>query len=148
MWADWINLGILVVLIGGIVFTWLQIRAMRRARDADLLAHLTMLWESEPLTKSREAIQASKQNLPQALEESLKRNVPQFIKLIAVANFFETIGLLVDLKSLGHKAAKELFESAVWEYYRLYDPYIKAHRGEDPSIYIYFEKLMKRNLTK
>jgi len=148
VWTEWIDVGILAVLVAGIVFTWFQLRGMRRTRDADLLTHLTMLWESEPLKGAREAVHACTPSLAQELEQSSQQDIPKFIKLLTVSNYFETIGLLVRLHCLGHKAAKELFGTVVWEYYILYDPYIKAHRGEDPEIYIHFEQLMKNTLTK
>lgn len=144
----WLDVAILGVLVIGLFFAGYQLRSMRRSRDAELLAHMTMLWESEPLREGREQIQAHVENLPQVLERSAESDITKFIKLITVANYFETVGLLVKLKCLGHKPAKELFGSAVWEYYKLYDPYIKAHRGEDPELYIYFEHLMRRNLKK
>lgn len=148
MWTQWIDTAILVVLAGGIMFTWLQLHGMRRTRDADLLSHLGMMWDSDPLRDSRAEINACASNFNQALQQSQQQDIPKFLKLLSIANYFETIGLLVKLNCLSHKAAKELFGNAIWEYYKLYDGYIKTHRGEDPQIYIHFEELMKKNLTK
>lgn len=136
----------LAVLFVGLGFMGVELRSMHKTREAELLATLSALWESEPLKQGREAVQTNRQTLTQVLETSATKNPPEFIKLICVSNYFETIGTLVEIGCLDSDTADKLFGTAIWEYYKLYDEYIKKHRGQDPEVYIYFEKLMRKHL--
>lgn len=141
-----IAIATLVILVGGLVFGAFQLISIGKTRNAELLSSLSTLWESDMLKKGREKVrevEASGRNFRQQLEQAKS---PDFIELIKVANFFETLGALVRLKVLKRDFANELFADAVWSYYKLYDEYIKAHRGEYPSLYTNFEDLMKGTL--
>lgn len=68
----------------------------RNTRYAELITSLANRWDSDVLVKSRIAVQRSGGNLYKDIVSCDNKNdYAKFIELMTVANFFDTIGVLV-----------------------------------------------------
>lgn len=105
---------------------WLAIRQWKsgqNTRMAEIMLSITERWDSKEMEESRHAIFQYEPNaLKEAINEADKNNTQDLYKLIRVANFFDTVGLMVIEGLLTCEMTYKLFGEAEANVYKYYAP--------------------------
>lgn len=120
----YIGMVITPLLLGGAI--WLAVnqwKSGRNTRIAQIMLSITERWDSKEMEESRHAIfQFEPKELKKAIDEADKNNSQELYKLIRVANFFDTVGLMVVEGLLHCETTYRLFGEAEANVHKYYAP--------------------------
>ena len=110
-----------LLVAGGIWLAITQLKSGQNTRMAEILLSITERWDSKEMEESRHTIfEYEPKELAEAINEADKNNSDDLYKLIRVANFFDTVGLMVVEGLLRCEMTYKLFgeaEANVHKYY-------------------------------
>jgi len=122
------------IVIGlGFFYARRQLAATRNARVAEIFLSITKQWDSSEMEESRCMIdQYNSTRLRQRIEEeNAKPGSKDLRLLVRVANFFDSLGLLVMEGLIGCSMAYKLFGRAEEHFYEAYRPILEDPRYKD-----------------
>jgi len=129
--------GALTMLLG-ISIAWWQLSSVRRTRYAELLLHLSQVWDSNHYVESRNLIDnitrevsrgdEAKVKLCEKLEKSDKEGERDYFVLIRTPNFFEALAFLVRRKYIPLSDTRDYFGQAIVYYHDLFSTHISQER--------------------
>jgi len=120
-----------LLLVGAIAFAYTQWRSAQNARMAQILLSITERWDSPDMEASRCKGAECGNQLTAKIEEADTENSSDLGALVMVANFFDTIGVMIVEGLLDCKMGYKLFGRAAEYYYQLYRPLLEDARYED-----------------
>lgn len=146
----WVLLAGLIITCVGLSYAARECALIKRSREAEILMHVTEIWDSGEYIKARSIIEENKSNLAQKIKEYEEKNDERYFIIGKIGNFFENVGLLVVKKYLPRNVVMELIGPTVKYYYGLYKEDIEQSRRKKklPDIYRYFEYLAKVELNQ
>ncbi len=144
------ELAVPLILAFGLFLASRECSLIKKSREAEVLMHVTQIWDSGEYINARRIVDENKHNLAQKMKEYEEKNDEKYFIIAKVANFFENVGLLVDKKYLPGNVVMQLIEPSAKHYYGLYKEDIEQSRQEKklPDIYKYFERLAKIELNQ
>jgi len=110
------------IIIGvGFWFAHRQLNSQRNARMAEIILHITDHWDSNDMKKCRMKVHSLGDKLKDKVEEETKNpNSLEILDLVKVANFFDSLGLMVMEGFISCPMAYQLFGRAEEEHYGYY----------------------------
>ena len=115
-----------LLLGAGIYLTITQWKSSQNTRMAQIMLSITERWDSKQMEESRHAIfKYDPEALRKAINEADKDNSEDLYKLIRVANFFDTVGLMVVEGLLKCETTYRLFGEAEANTYKYYAPILQ-----------------------
>ncbi len=108
---------------------------------SQVILSLSEEWHSEPMQRSRAAVNKQKDNIQQDLAQAQKSVGQDVYDLTRVSDFFDTLGLLVMEGFLSCRIAYDVLGEPEEYYHNIYKPIL-----EDQStgkFYFYFSELHK-----
>ena len=112
-----------LLLGGGIWLAVTQWKSGQNTRMAQIMLSITERWDSKEMEASRHAIfQYEPEGLKQAINEADRNNSKDLYNLIRVANFFDTVGLMVVEGLLKCESTYKLFGEAEANIHKYYSP--------------------------
>ena len=131
------------LLLGGAI--WLAVyqwKSGRNTRIAQIMLSITERWDSKEMEESRYTIfQHKPKELRNAINEADENNSQELYKLIRVANFFDTVGLMVVEGLLHCETTYRLFGEAEANAYKYYAPILSDPK--QAKFFRYFNELHK-----
>lgn len=128
----WALIATPVIILGGFIFAWWQLKSMRNARVAELMVALGNMWDSDGMAESRRKITESGKNIQRDYEAADKANqIEVFTSYTRVANFFDELGALVAEGLLDVRIAYDVWGKAEKTYYAIYEPMITTPKYEE-----------------
>lgn len=111
-----------ILVVIAILFAYTQWRSAQNARMTQILLTIAERWECKDMEISRRLINTSStaKELKHKIDEADKANAEELIPLVRVANFFDTLGVMVVEGLLNSRMAFKLFGSAKNHYYDKY----------------------------
>lgn len=129
--VNWALIATPIIIFGGFIFAWRQLRSMRNARVAELIVALGKEWDSDGMAESRRKVNEVKEDIQKAYEDADKENkIEVFTSLTRVANFFDELGALVAEDCLDTSCAYDVWGKAEKTYYAIYEPMISTKKYE------------------
>ncbi len=138
------------IIIGvGFFFAYRQWVASRNARMAAIILSITERWDSPDMIISRARVSKSGNNLRAEMERADADSSQDFQELAKVANFFDTLGLLVMEGFIDCPMGYTLFGRAEEHYYELYRPIIETpHYTESIKYFKQLHEAFKAEAAK
>ncbi len=132
--------------LAGIVAVFLQIRSAESAMHAQLLIELSRRYADGVLLQCREELilfRGNTQALCRVLVVCRDSFQPRYYSLVAIAAFFEEIGLLVEARHFPIRMVDRSLGGPVVRFWQLYRPWVRHLRTSlgDQTLYEWFEKL-------
>lgn len=121
-----------------------QLNLADQERRLGILLELSSRWDSATLRAARRIVNSSGENLLKDSKKYLDSNDPKLYLLLAVANFFEDIGIVTIKRRLWSvEEASDRFGPSVVYYHDLFSDYIKDEQAKDKDdrFLEYFSKL-------
>jgi len=136
---DWVELAKFIAIIAtpiaigaGFWFARRQLISQRNARTAEIILHITEHWDSEDMKKCRMKVHGLGDELKTTIEaEAKKRDSEEILNLVKVANFFDSLGLMVMEGLIPCPMAYQLFGRAEEEYYKYYRSMLEDAKYKD-----------------
>lgn len=130
-----------VIILVGFVLTYKHLQASRHTRLAQMILSMTAEWDGVLMEESRWKVDECGKKLKSCIEKEAKKpNSKELHKLVRVANFFDSIGLLVMEGLLDVHMAYKLFGRAEDHHHNLYRSIL-----EDPNYKDYFKYFVELN---
>lgn len=123
-----------LLIVGAIIFAYTQWRSAQNARVAHILLAITERWDSQDMEIARGVVSACGDDLLAKIDAADTSNSDELYRLVRVANFFDTIGVMIVEGLLDCMMGFKLFGRAEEHYYGLYRPIL-----EDPKRASYFK---------
>jgi hypothetical protein len=131
-----------VILLVGAIIAYIQWSSMRNSRMAQLVDSLGAQWNSEEMTKARQAVNDSGRKLKADMEKAdTDNNLKLYTDYSRVANFFDELGILVSEGFIKCSIVWLVWGKAEQHYYKLYEGIINSE--ENKGYYPSFIKLNK-----
>jgi hypothetical protein len=143
------TLGMLTVLIATARYAKGQLESVERARQLSCLRDLSDKWSSQLIREARQLIEKETNGGKKPLQRWIKtepdaQDLDKHYKIIALANFFEDMGLLEKDGQLTLEQVADRFSNTILYYERLLDPLLVEQRKgnpPDPTVLVNFTKL-------
>lgn len=116
-----------------------QLEATRGARIAQVILELAARWDSKELKESRLKVNENAERLKESIEQADANNSKELFDLVAVGNFFDTVGVLVMEGFLSCGIAYDLLGGPEEYYYNVYKSILEDTKGK--KHYKYFIQL-------
>lgn len=109
-----------------------QSEVLSNARMSQIILQLTERWESPEIRKSRQKVNENAKRLKQEIEEADANDREDLYDLVAVGNYFDSVGVLVMEGCLSCTIAYDLFSESVQHYHNVYKPLLQdaEHAGK------------------
>ena len=122
----------------------IEIYYIRKAYRSQLIMDLYDKWDSDSLTESRNLIQnlCDPSNNKLNMDKMVQLNKKDYLKALAVFNFFDVLGFFVKTKCLTVKDVKVLMgEGIIYYYEEVFEDYIMRRRERKEGFFKNFEYL-------
>lgn len=116
-WLPYASFAIGIIAAAGIYF---QLYRTRKIRQTQLIADLTMRWDSELLAKSRERVLKLGNELGNAIRVADQANSEDLFVIMRIPNFFDSLAAMVEHGDLPEKLVLDLFGFPLGTYWKLY----------------------------
>ena len=132
---------ILFVLVAAAFFARSQLGSMEKSRELSLLIRLGERWDSPILRRARRIAVRAGKNLSRDLSRHRKRNSEEYYLLMALANFFEEMGILWKEGQVELDQLADRFRGNVLRYGRDYRQFICQLQAQSPTNFENFVRL-------
>ena len=116
-----------LVIAAGFIFAYAhwkvdekQNRAIINTRLTETVLRLFELWESPEMRKGRARVNVDAKQLKIAIEEADKQNSDILFDLVVVANYFDSLGVLVIEGCMSCSIAYDFWKEPVYHYHNVY----------------------------
>ncbi len=133
-----------LVLTGAVLYARSQVRAVEKTRRLNLLLRLAERWESLLLRRARGIVYRSGRNFGRDIRSYKKKGGEDYFCLVALANFFEDMAILMNENQISLSEIKGRFKSAITYYYDQFEDYIRAMQKAHPTNYECFADLARK----
>ncbi len=127
-----------VGVLGALVFAggtaWHQLRV-------SVLSALVDRWDSDLLRDARRLVNDASENLKQQLTQYEAENKAEYYTILALASFFEDLGILEKRSTLTIEEIADGFKASIKHYFGLFEDYINEAQTDDPSVLANFKEL-------
>lgn len=128
-----------VIILVGFVFMYRQLKANQNTRLAQIILSMTEQWDGPVMKEGRRKVNACGTELKARIEkEQNDPNSEELYNLVGVANFFDSLGLLVMEGLIDTRVAFRLLGRAEDYHYNLYRPLL-----EEPNYKDYFKYFLE-----
>lgn len=127
-----------------------QLESAERSRQLSLLRDLSSQWSSPLLREARELIhkQTGGEGSFGWTKPEEAPNLTDYFKVIALANFFEDMGLLEKEGQLTLDQVEDRFSTSLVHYQKTLGRFIEEQQKEDPSVLSNFTMLAEKMTQK
>ena len=116
----------------GFWFARRQLIAQRNTRMAEIILHITERWDSNDMKECRMKVHGLGDKLKATIEAEVgKPDSQEILNLVKVANFFDSLGLMVMEGFISCPMAYQLFGRAEEEYYNYYRSILEDARYKE-----------------
>ena len=133
----------------GILLVLVQIRDVRRTRDAQITIDISRRWDEEPLVSAR--LKVNKLGTDQAVCSEIlslqRRRSREYYELLSEPNYFEDLGILCESGALNRGMIRESFGALVAKRYDRWKLAVDELRKADADNYKHFEDLAEEMRT-
>ena len=121
------------IVIGlGFFFAYRQLVATRNARMAEIILSITQQWDSPQMELSRRMVDQCGRHLRERIEEEEGKPDSEDLRtLVRVANFFDSLGLLIMEGFLSCSMTYKLFGRAEEHFYNAYRSILEEPRYKE-----------------
>ena len=131
------TVGVLSALVYAGITAWHQLRVT-------VLSSLVDRWDSDLLRDARRSANAAADNLKDHLNKCESANSQEYYTILAVASFFEDLGILEKRGTLTVEEIADGFKASILHYHELFSAYIDEAQADDPSVLQNFRSLATR----
>jgi hypothetical protein len=137
------------VIFAGLAAAWAgrQVREAERTRHATAAIEVASRWEGEPLVTSRRRALTypTKEALRDGYLQAKRDRTDEYFILQRLPDFFEDLGVMERMGGLGLEWIRLTLGSAIRDYWRAWQPVVKAVRDAgQPTMGENFERLADR----